>query len=83
MQEDRRGAFTPFVTSVDGLLHREAEHLLKHVATSIAAKSYAETYAFVRARLLFALVRASSFRLVKRRSGLGFDNGASLPTVMQ
>ena len=24
--EDRKGTFTPFVTSVDGLLHREAEH---------------------------------------------------------
>ena len=62
--EDRRGTFTPFVTSVDGLLHREAEHFLKHIATSIAAeweKSYAETCAFVRStRLLFALVRASS-----------------------
>ena len=47
--EDRRGTFTPFVTSVDGLLHREAEHFLKHIATSIAAKwekSYAETCAF-------------------------------------
>ena len=85
--EDRRGTFTPFVTSVDGLLHREAEHFLKQIATSIAAKwekSYAETCAFVRARLLFALVRASSLCLrVKWRSGLGFDNGASLPTVMQ
>ena len=27
--EDRRGTFTPFVTYVDGLLHREAEHFLK------------------------------------------------------
>ena len=56
--EDRRGAFTPFVTSVDGLLHREADNFLNHIATSIAAKwgkSYAETCAFVRARLLFAL----------------------------
>ena len=41
--EDRRGTFTPFVTSVDGLLHREAEHFLKHVAISIATNSYAET----------------------------------------
>ena len=43
--EDRRGTFTPFVTSIDGILHREAEHFLKHMATSIAAKwekSYAE-----------------------------------------
>ena len=80
--EDRRGTFTPFVTSVDGLLHREAEHLLKHVATSIAdkwEKSCAETCAVVTARLLFALVRASRDQLrVKWRSGLGFDDGASL-----
>ena len=61
--EDRRGTFTPFVTSVDGLLHREAEHFLKHVATSIAAKwekSYAETCAFVRARF------GSSIKLVSK-----------------
>ena len=88
--EDRRGTFTTFVTYVDGLLHREAEHFLKHVATSIAVKwdkSYSETCAFVRARLLFALVRASSLCLrgsrVKWRSGLGFDDGASLTTIMQ
>ena len=64
--EDRQGTFTPFVISVDGLLHREAEHLLKHIATSIHCtlhcssqmeKPYAETCAFVRAQLLFALVR--------------------------
>ena len=65
---------------------------LKHayVATSIAAKwekSYAETCAFARARLLFGLVRASSLcprgSRVKWRSGLGFDDEASLPTIMQ
>ena len=37
--------------------------------------------------IVFALVRASSLCLrgsrVKWRSGLGFDDGASLPTVMQ
>ena len=44
--EDRRGTFTPFVTSVDGLLHREAEHFLKRLATCVASKlrkSYAQT----------------------------------------
>ena len=88
--EDRRGTFTHFVTSIDGLLHREAEHFLKHIATSIAAKwekSYAERCAFVRARLLFVLVRAPSLCLrgsrVKWRSGLGFDDWTSLPTIMQ
>mgnify|MGYP003473366299 CR=1 FL=1 len=25
---DRKGTFTPFLTSVDGLFHREAEHFL-------------------------------------------------------
>ena len=70
--------FTPFVTSVDGLLHREADH----IATSIAAKwekSYAETCSFVRARVLSAPVRASSLCLrgsrVKWRSGLGLMMG--------
>ena len=33
--EDRRGTFTPFVTSVDGLLHREAEHFLKRLAIHV------------------------------------------------
>ena len=36
--EDRRGTFTPFVTSVDGFLLREANFFLKHMTTSIAAK---------------------------------------------
>ena len=85
--EDRQGTFSPFVTSVDGLIHIEEEDFLKHIATSIAAKwekSYAETRAFVRARLLFALIRASSLCLrgsmVEWRSRLGFDDG---PSIMQ
>eukprot|EP00731_Ephydatia_muelleri_P010896 Em0005g1482a len=82
--EDRRGTFTPFVTSVDGLLHREAEHFLKHMATSIAAKwekSYAETCAFGRARLLLALVRASSLCLRGSRKHVNcfFDGNADRP----
>ena len=35
--EYRRGTFTPLDTSVDGLLHREAKHFLKRMATCIAS----------------------------------------------
>ena len=34
--EDRCGQFTPFAVSVDGLLHREANHFMKHIAASLA-----------------------------------------------
>ena len=37
--EDRRGTFTPFVLSVDGLLHKEASHFIKHLATSLSLPS--------------------------------------------
>ena len=87
--EDRRGTFTPFVTSVDGLLHREAEHFLKRMATCVASKwkkSYAQTCGYIRARFLSAIITAASLCLrgsrVKWRSGLGFENGASLYSVM-
>ena len=36
--EDRRGQFTPFVASVDGLLHREVNHFMKRTAASLATK---------------------------------------------
>ena len=62
--EDRRGTFTPFVTSVDGLLHREAEHFLKRLATCVASK-WKKFYAcgYIRARLSFAIIRAASLCL--------------------
>ena len=87
--EVRRGTFTPFVTSVDGLLHREAEHFLKRMATCVASKwkkSYAQTCGYIRARLSFAIIRAASLCLrgsrVKWRSGLGFEDGAALYSIM-
>ena len=87
--EDRRGTFTPFVISVDGLLHREAEHFLKRMATCVASKwkkSYAQTCGYIRARLSFAIIRAASLCLrgsrVKWRSGLGFEDGAALYSIM-
>ena len=36
--EDRRGNFTPFVQSVDGLLQREASHFIKHLSASLASR---------------------------------------------
>ena len=36
--EDRRGTFTPFFLSVDGLLHKEASHFIKHMATALSSK---------------------------------------------
>ena len=71
--------------SVDGLLHREAEHFLKRMAANLAhkwEKPYSQTCGYVRARLAFAIIRATSLCLrgsrVKWRSGLGMDDGAPL-----
>ena len=36
--EDKRGNFTPFVLSVDGLLQREASHFVKHLSASLASR---------------------------------------------
>ena len=60
---ERRGNFTPIVLSVDGLLHREAEHFLKRMAANLAQKwekPYSQTCGYVRARLAFAIIRATS-----------------------
>ena len=60
---EQRGNFTPIVLSVDGLLHREAEHFLKRIAANLAhkwEKPYSQTCGYVRARLAFAIIRATS-----------------------
>eukprot|EP00731_Ephydatia_muelleri_P019543 Em0012g368a len=36
--DDRRGTFSPFVLSVDGLLHKEASHFLRYMATVLSFK---------------------------------------------
>ena len=88
--EDRRGNFTPFVLSVDGLLQREASHFVKRLSASLASKwekSFSDVLAFVHSRLQFASVRSTSMCLrgsrIKWRSGLGFDDGAPLQFVIQ
>ena len=88
--EDRRGNFTPFVLSVDGLLQREASHFVKRLSASLAfkwEKSFSDVLVFVHSRLQFASVRSASMCLrgsrIKWRSGLGFDDGAPLQFVIQ
>ena len=87
--EQAVGNFTPIVLSVDGLLHREAEHFLKRMAANLAhkwEKPYSQTCGYVRARLAFAIIRATSLCLrgsrVKWRSGLGMDDGAPLYSIL-
>ena len=71
--EDRRGTFTPFVLSVDGLSFKWD-------------KAFSITSCYVRSRLAFAGVRAVSLCLrgsrIKWRSGLGFNDGAPLASFM-
>ena len=83
--EDHRGAFTPFVTSVNGLLHCEAKHFLTRMATSIASKwqkPHAQALWLHQSKALICHSRSSHLCLrgsrVKWRSGLGFDDGAPL-----
>ena len=55
--------FTPLVFSVDGLEGTEAQAARKRLASRLAAKwkrDFSSTCGFVRARIAFALVRATS-----------------------
>ena len=75
--EERRASFTPFVVSVDGVLGHDAQHLIKRLCDQIAMKwekSHSEVMVWVRARIAFAILRAT-----KWRSGHGMDDGAGLP----
>ena len=88
--EYRRGNFTPFVQLIDGLLQREASHFIKHLSAGLAFKweqPFSEVLAYVRSRHLLASIRSASLCLhgsrVKWGSGLGFEDGAPLQSVMQ
>ena len=62
----RRASFTPLVVSVDGVLGREAECFIKLLAEKIAikwTKSYPEVAGWIRAKLSFATLRATSLCL--------------------
>ena len=61
--EARHASFTPFVTSIDGVLAREANSVTKLLATKIALKwekPLSEVTGWVRATLAFAILRATN-----------------------
>ena len=61
--EDRRGIFTPFALSVDGLLHKEASHIIKHMATALSSKwdkAYSITSSYSVHQILARFCRGSS-----------------------
>ena len=85
--EARRASFTPFVTPIDGVLAREANSVIKLLATKIALKwekPLSEVTGWVRATLAFAILRATNLCIrgsrVKWRSAVHIDDGARLPT---
>ena len=64
--EDRRGTFTPFVFSVDGLLNKEASHFLNHMAIALSHKwnkAYSVTSSYVQSWLTFPGVHTVRFCL--------------------
>ena len=82
--EERRASFTPLCMSVDGLLACEAHHFVKAVGWQLALKwetSYSQVVGWVRARLSFAILRASILCLRGSRTrwrGIGLEDGAPL-----
>ena len=70
----------------DGVLGHDAQHLMKRLCDQIAVKwekSHSEVMGWVRARMDFAILRATNLCLrgsrVIWRSGHGMDDGAGLP----
>jgi hypothetical protein len=60
--EESRSAFTPFVTSTDGVLGNEAKYFIKQLAERLAGKwqrSYSTVVSWTRVRLSFAILRAT------------------------
>ena len=60
--EARRGSFSPFVVTADGALGSEAVLFLRRLAEKLSAgweKSYGEILDWIKARLSFAVIRAT------------------------
>ena len=85
--EMRHATFTPFVVSVDGILGRTARMFVNHLGDSIADmwnKSHSEVMGWVRAKMPFAILRATNLCLCgsrrKWRSVMDINDGAGLPS---
>ena len=87
--EARHASFTPFVLSIDGLLAREAQFVVRRFADKLSTKwgkPYGKVMDWVRTRLSFATLRATSrcvrgCRVMWRR-GIGMEDGAGLAAAM-
>ena len=87
--EARRGSFSPFVVMVDSAMGPEAVLFLCRLAEKLSVgweRSYGEVIGWIKARLSFAIVRATDLCFrgshVRWRSGTGIDDGAGLPVAM-
>jgi hypothetical protein len=82
--EESRSAFTPFITSTDGVLGNEAQFFIKHLAERLAGKwqrSYSAVMSWTRVRLSFAILRATCqcIRGSRRKwRCLGMEDGAPI-----
>ena len=80
----RRAHFTPLCFSVDGVAGSEAASFLKRLAYCLSAhweKSYADIMYWIRARLSFAILRATVLCVRGSRTRwhcLGLEDGASI-----
>ena len=79
-------SFTPFVLTADGALGHEAKTFIHHLADRIAViwqKSNSEVLGYVRARMHFAVLRATNLCIcgsrVKWRRRMEIEDGAGLP----
>ena len=87
--EARHASFSPFVISVDGALGKETALFLGRIADQLSVtwgRSYGNVLGCLKARLGFAVIRATNICLrgsrAAWRSGTGIDDGAGLPDVL-
>ena len=80
----QRAHFTPLCFSIDGLAGAEATYFLKRMACRLSTqwdRNFAEVLGLIRARLAFAILRASVLCIRGSRTkwrSLGLEDGAAI-----